>query len=335
MSNEITVVNDLAVMPVMDLGLAESRRSQVIGFVKSIMIQDTDFGIIPGTTKPTLLKPGAEKLATFFGLTKRFDVIDRVEDWTGKDHNGEPFFYYLYRCALWRGDLLVAESDGSCNSFEVKYRWRKAERVCPECGQATIIKGKAEYGGGWLCWKNKGGCGAKFKAGDQTIESQEVGRAANPDIADQVNTFQKMAQKRALIAATLLAVNASEFFTQDLDDFVDVEYTPVTEATKPPVTVEQTHQAQPPLQPPEAKSVPQQVHNTTPTDIPNSPKLVMDAVKKAVGQDYYKAPNYLHNTIGSFPKDKDLSGWADYLAAAIAHAELRIAEKSNAPQANG
>jgi hypothetical protein len=33
-----------------------------------------------------------------------------------------------------------------------------------------------------------------------------------------VNTIQKMAQKRALIAATLLAVNGSEFFTQDIED---------------------------------------------------------------------------------------------------------------------
>jgi len=38
-------------------------------------------------------------------------------------------------------------------------------QTCPECGQAAIIKGKAEYGGGYLCWKKKGGCGAKFPDG--------------------------------------------------------------------------------------------------------------------------------------------------------------------------
>src|SRR5436305_40562 len=37
-------------------------------------------------------------------------------------------------------------------------------------------------------------------------------------IADQVNTIQKMAQKRSLVAAVLIAVNASEFFTQDVED---------------------------------------------------------------------------------------------------------------------
>jgi hypothetical protein len=203
-------------MPVMDIDTALARRGAMVKFVEAILVKDTDFGVIPGTgTKATLLKPGAEKLTTFFGLSKRFVIVEKVEDWTGKAHDGEAFFYYLYRCQLWRGDLLVAESDGSCNSFESKYRWRKSERICPDCGQPAIIKGKAEYGGGWLCYKAKGGCGAKFRDGEQQIESQQVGQVANPDIASQVNTIQKMAQKRALIAATLLAVNASEFFTQD------------------------------------------------------------------------------------------------------------------------
>jgi hypothetical protein len=34
---------------------------------------------------------------------------------------------------------------------------------CPKCGKDAIIKGKEEYGGGYLCFKKKGGCGAKFK----------------------------------------------------------------------------------------------------------------------------------------------------------------------------
>lgn len=234
MGTELIVMNDsLAVMPVMDLSLAISRREQIVKFTQKIMIQGTDFGRIPGTEKDTLLKPGAEKLTTFFGLAKRFEIVERVEDWTGKDHNGEPFFYYLYRCSLHRGDLLIAEADGSCSSFESKYRWRKAERICPACGQPAIIKGRAEYGGGWLCFKRKDGCGAKFSDGDQAIESQEVGRIPNPDVCDQVNTIQKMAQKRALIAATLLAVNASEFFTQDLEDFTEAEFTPVESTPQP------------------------------------------------------------------------------------------------------
>src|SRR5688500_10024624 len=39
----------------------------------------------------------------------------------------------------------------------------RAEQACPSCGNTgAVIKGKAEYGGGWLCFLKKGGCGAKW-----------------------------------------------------------------------------------------------------------------------------------------------------------------------------
>ena len=205
-------------MPAMTIESAVERYNAVTEFVSRVLRKDVDYGVIPGTDKRTLLKPGAEKLTTFFGLSTRFRLLERIEDWTGEGHGGEPFFYYLYRCQLFRGDVLIAEGDASCNSRETKYRWREAQRLCPACGQSAIIKGREEFGGGWLCFKKKGGCGAKFPDGDQTIESQQTGRVFNPDIADQVNTIQKMSQKRSLVGAVLLAVNASEFFTQDIED---------------------------------------------------------------------------------------------------------------------
>jgi hypothetical protein len=205
-------------MPAMSIESAVERYNAVTEFVSRVLRKDVDYGVIPGTEKRTLLKPGAEKLTTFFGLSTRFELLERIEDWTGERHGGEPFFYYLYRCRLFRGDVLIAEGDASCNSREAKYRWREAQRACPACEVAAIIKGREEYGGGWVCFKKKGGCGAKYPDGDQTIEGQQVGRVFNPDIADQVNTIQKMAQKRSLVGAVLLAVNASEFFTQDVED---------------------------------------------------------------------------------------------------------------------
>lgn len=217
--DDALIVTNTALMPALTLQQAAERYNAVVAYVSSnLMKKDVDYGIIPGTPKPTLLKPGAEKLCTFFGLAARFQIITSVEDWTGDRHDGEPFFYYLYRCQLWRGDLVIAEADGSCNSWEKKYRWRSADRLCPQCGKPTIIKGREEYGGGWLCFGKKGGCGAKFRDGDETIEGQTVGLIRNPDVFDQVNTIQKMAEKRALVAAALLAVNASEFFTQDMED---------------------------------------------------------------------------------------------------------------------
>ena len=225
MTSALVPIDRSQFMPAMSIELAVERYNTITEFVSRVLRRDVDYGMIPGTDKLTLLKPGAEKLTTFFGLSTRFQLLERIEDWTGEDHGGEPFFYYLYRCHLYRGDLLVAEADGSCNSREQKYRYREAQRICPECGQAAIIKGKEEYGGGYVCFRKKGGCGAKFAVGDPVIESQQIGRVPNAEIADQVNTIQKMGQKRSLIAATLLAVNASEFFTQDVEDFINTTAT--------------------------------------------------------------------------------------------------------------
>lgn len=224
MSNQELVVSDQTYMPAMSIPQAVARFNTLVEFVQTVMRDGIDYGKIPNTTKPTLLKPGAEKLTTLFGLTTRFVVVEKTEDWTGDDHGGEPFFYYWYRCQLWRGDRLIAEADGSCNSRESKYRWREAKRACPKCNEAAINRSKfpprnkpnAEPG--WYCYAKAGGCGAEFAADDPMIIGQQTGRTPNPDIADQVNTFQKMSQKRALIAATLIGVNASEFFTQDVED---------------------------------------------------------------------------------------------------------------------
>lgn len=222
-------------MPALTLDQAIERRDKFVQFVQAIMKPDVDFGVIPGTgTKAVLLKPGAEKLNTFFGLSAQYVSLEKIEDWSGAAHGGEPLFYYQYRCILSKNGYPLGEGIGSCNSRESKYRYRKSDRACPQCGAGAIIKGKAEWGGGWLCFAKKGGCGAKFKAGDAAIESQQTGRVINPDVADQVNTIDKMAQKRAYVAATLNAVNASEFFTQDLEDVIEDRSAPVM--TEEPIT---------------------------------------------------------------------------------------------------
>ncbi len=181
--------------------------------VKSVLKDGPDFGIIPGTTKATLLKPGAEKIADSLNLYPDYEVITATEDFD------KPLFFYRYRCVLRsRGnDGAVATGIGSCNSMEARYRWRKAERLCPNCKKPAIIKGKEEYGGGWVCFKKKDGCGAKFPDGYVAVESQEVGKVENDDIASCANTIDKMAQKRALMSA-VLNLGFSEQFTCDLDD---------------------------------------------------------------------------------------------------------------------
>jgi ssDNA-binding Zn-finger/Zn-ribbon topoisomerase 1 len=251
-TQEIIVANSSEIeqarfMPVMSLSLAVQRRDVIIQAVRDLMKAEQDFGVIPGTQKPTLYQPGADKLNNLFGLVPRFETVERTEDWTGAQHGGESFFSYTVKCRLYRGDFLMGEGDGSCNSWESKYRYRSAERTCPNCGKPTIIKGKAEYGGGWICFAKKGGCGAKFSDNDPAIKEQIVGRVPNPDIADVVNTVLKMANKRAKIAATLNATSAHEFFTQDVEDM------PEFAGHEPPTP---TPQSKPQAAPPKPQQTP-------------------------------------------------------------------------------
>ena len=78
-------------LPAMSMEVALARRSAIVEFTRRIMVKDQDFGEIPGTSKPTLLKPGAEKLCNFFGLEPEFTPIVEDIDWTGAQHGGEVF----------------------------------------------------------------------------------------------------------------------------------------------------------------------------------------------------------------------------------------------------
>jgi hypothetical protein len=184
--------------------------------MQAVMKVDEHYGVIPGTDKPTLYKPGAEKLCLLFRLGPGYDVKETFDH----DHYSVSVTCTLNHIPT--GNK-VAEGMGYCTTMESKYRYRNAQRVCPVCGEAQIIKGKAEYGGGWLCWKKKGGCGATFLDGDDKIESQEAGKVENPDLADSYNTVLKMGCKRALVAAVLNGTAASDLFAQDMEDLPSVD----------------------------------------------------------------------------------------------------------------
>jgi hypothetical protein len=177
------------------------------------MKHGVDYGKVPGTDKPTLLKPGAEKLCVLFQLGARKPVLDLQRE---GDHltvfAGVTLFHIPSGRDVYCGMAV-------CSTRESKYAWRKGERACPECGlEGAVIKGRPEFGGGWLCWAKKGGCGFKFADGDPRIAKQEPERVPNPDLPDQWNTIVKMAVKRAKIDATLGATGASAIFTQDIGD---------------------------------------------------------------------------------------------------------------------
>lgn len=83
--------------------------------IQETLHQNHDYGIIPGTSKPTLLKPGAEKILMMLGLRSEFEIVDSTRDFK------EGFFQYQVRCKLFKGDILITEGLGSCNTKEKKY----------------------------------------------------------------------------------------------------------------------------------------------------------------------------------------------------------------------
>lgn len=254
--------------PVMSVDDSIKRYQAIQKFMNECMADGVDYGKPPGfpaEAKPFLYKAGAQKLCAFFGYVPHYETQERIEEWTPEKY-GEALFYFRFNCVLSKNGEPVGEGIGSCNSWETKYRYRNASRTCPDCGASAIIKGKAEYGGGFICFAKKGGCGAKFKDDDSRMQ-QEVGKVPNPDIADVVNTVQKMAEKRAYVEATLSATGASAFFSQDED---------VVEPPPP-----QREQRQAPKRESKPKQAPKPPEHVAEDDMP-PPRPVPDELKIAV-----------------------------------------------------
>jgi hypothetical protein len=90
--------------------------------MRKVMREKVDFDKIPGTPKPTLLKPGAERLLQFFGLGHKVQCIEKITDWDA------GFFYFCYKVTIVKtypqleAEIVVAECEGSANSKEKRYR---------------------------------------------------------------------------------------------------------------------------------------------------------------------------------------------------------------------
>jgi len=163
-----------------------------------ILVQKTlkpghDYDIIPGTNKPTLLKPGAEKISMMFGINPEYDFLEKIEDYKNE------FFAYDIRCTLYRNGQPVAQGVGSCNSKEKKYRYVNVpeSEIPSNVDKSQLETVTDKYGR------------TKYKID-------------NPDICSLANTILKMAKKRAYIDATLQVAALSEIFTQDIEDMKDI-----------------------------------------------------------------------------------------------------------------
>jgi len=93
--------------------LAKINQFQAV--VQNTLKAKTDFGIIPGTSKPTLLKPGAEKIHMLFGVTSEYELIERIQDYD------KGFFAFTVRCLIFKNGIKITEGVGHCNTKEKKY----------------------------------------------------------------------------------------------------------------------------------------------------------------------------------------------------------------------
>lgn len=86
-------------------------------YILSELKEGTDFGKVDGYNKPTLLKPGAEKICRYLELSIEYSVEHRYEDW------GKGFFLYEVKVRLRQLDngTVAAEGIGSANTKEAAF----------------------------------------------------------------------------------------------------------------------------------------------------------------------------------------------------------------------
>jgi len=178
--------------------------------MQSVMKENIHYGKIPGCQKPSLLKPGAEKILMAFHLVADNPII---EDLSTEDY----IRYRVTQRVLNRDGHLIGAASGECSSDEDKYKWRRP--VCDDEFKETPEDRRMEK------WIKEAGKPVKIKR-----------IRTNP--ADVGNTILKMAVKRAVVAVTLITTAASDVFDQDIEDLPPEMLNNNTPAThKPPVSM--------------------------------------------------------------------------------------------------
>lgn len=169
-----------------------ARMTRILEIQKSAMKERIHYGTIPGTPKPTLYKPGAEKLLTTFQIAA--DPKEVIDLSTGD----EVRYRVFVQGASQISGVVLGGAWGECSSNEEKYRWRKP--VCDEEFDETPEDQRRAV------WK-KGQGGKPYKA-----------KQVRTSPADVANTILQMATKRGLIPMTRVVLACSDIFDQDLED---------------------------------------------------------------------------------------------------------------------
>lgn len=221
------MTNELMIVPLSakDMQVQVNAIQEVM---KQVMEDNVHYGKVPGCgDKPTLLKPGAEKICLMFGLAASFEIQERQLERSHRE--------YTVVCTLKsRSGAVMGQGVGTCSTMESKYRYRGNEAL------STGRPVPREY---WDNNKDPSYLGGKGfvaqKIDGQWMICEKGERKENPDIADTYNTVLKIAKKRSHVDATLTTTAASDFFTQDIEDIVDGDAVP----TRPKVEVVTTEAA--------------------------------------------------------------------------------------------
>jgi len=184
--------------------------------MREVMQEGEHYGTIPGTQKPTLYQPGAQKLAMTFRLDPRFTIVREIHQ--------ERFIAYWVRCDLYHiiSWVHVSSGMGSCNSREEKYRWRYKETLTdkPVPKEYWNLRNKKNLTEDdrkkMLRLVPKEYATRKNDEGKWVLAKKE--RIENDNPWDLDNTLLKMACKRAFVMSVLNGTAASDIFTQDVED---------------------------------------------------------------------------------------------------------------------
>ncbi|PJN56150.1 hypothetical protein PAEVO_28730 [Paenibacillus sp. GM2FR] len=192
-------------------------------FFREVMQDGVDYGIIPGTDKPTLYKAGAEGLCEFYNLAPT--IASKVED---KVHETGYYAVDVTIRLLHRGTgSIIAEGVGHANTYESRYRWRWVS-------EKDVPKGVSKED---LVSKERSGQYGKY------VQY----RMENDDMHSIWNTVLKMAKKRALVDAVLSATRSSGIFAQTQDELEaylqgeDPDGDPEGRSTPPPKQTRQSN----------------------------------------------------------------------------------------------
>lgn len=218
----MTTENALQVIDITPLPVEAIKKQikAVQELLRSVMIEDTHFGKIPGCgDKKALLKPGAEKICMMFRWVPKYHVTMRD---LGEGHREYEVITSLHDP---RGNL-IGQGVGLCSTMEKKYRWRDG------AAKSTGEPLPEQY---WTLRNAKKNAEARELIGGKGfthVKDEELGlwfigevvaRVPNPDIADTHNTVLKIAKKRSIVDATITCSSAGDIFTQDRIDLDEGE----------------------------------------------------------------------------------------------------------------